>query len=394
MSFITHLECSSCAAHHDHRHVQTVCTQCGKSLLARYDLAAVSKALSPDLLRDREGTLWRYKELLPVLDEQDIVSLGEGFTPVRRLSRYGAHLGLNDLRIKDESFNATGSFKARGLSVAVSKAMELGITEACIPTAGNAGSALAAYGAACGMKSHIYMPEDTPRINIDECRAFGADVHLVGGTISDAAKQMNAEKGSWFDMSTLKEPYRLEGKKTMGFEIAEQYGRKLPDIIIYPTGGGTGLIGMWKAFDEMQKMGWIDAHRPRMIAVQSSGCAPIVRAFKAGATSSEFWNDATTIASGLRVPKAFADTLILSILYESNGLAIELTDARILEIIREIAVTEGFLFSPEGAATIAALLPLRETGIIGESSSILVYNTGSSFKYAEVLREACSRRIS
>ncbi len=394
MSFITHLECSNCSTRYDHKLVQTVCTQCGKSLLARYDLDAVSKALSPDTLREREGTLWRYKELLPVLDEKHVISLGEGFTPIRSLNRYSARFGLSDLRLKDESCNATGSFKARGLSVAVSKAKELGITEACIPTAGNAGSALAAYGAACGMKSHIYMPEDTPRINIDECLAYGADVHLVSGTISDAAKQMNAEKGSWFDMSTLKEPYRLEGKKTMGYEIAEQYGWKLPDIIIYPTGGGTGLIGMWKAFDEMEKMRWIDARRPKMIAVQSSGCAPIVRAFEAGATSSEFWNDATTIASGLRVPKAFADTLILRILYESKGLAIAVEDGRILEIIREVAITEGLLFSPEGAATIAAILPLREIGIISESSSILVYNTGSSFKYAEVLRQAGSRKTS
>lgn len=394
MSFITHLECSNCSTRYDHKLVQTVCTQCGKSLLARYDLDAVSKALSPDTLREREGTLWRYKELLPVLDEKHVISLGEGFTPIRSLNRYSARFGLSDLRLKDESCNATGSFKARGLSVAVSKARELGITEACIPTAGNAGSALAAYGAACGMKSHIYMPEDTPRINIDECLAYGADVHLVSGTISDAAKQMNAEKGSWFDMSTLKEPYRLEGKKTMGYEIAEQYGWKLPDIIIYPTGGGTGLIGMWKAFDEMEKMRWIDARRPKMIAVQSSGCAPIVRAFEAGATSSEFWNDATTIASGLRVPKAFADTLILRILYESKGLAIAVEDGRILEIIREVAITEGLLFSPEGAATIAAILPLREIGIISESSSILVYNTGSSFKYAEVLRQAGSRKTS
>lgn len=394
MSFITHLECSNCSTRYDHKHVQTICTQCGKSLLARYDLDAVSKALSPERLREREGTLWRYKELLPVLDEKNVVSLGEGFTPLRPLKRYAARLGLSDLLIKDESYNATGSFKARGLSVAVSKAKELGITEACVPTAGNAGSALAAYAAACGMKAHIYMPKDTPRINIDECLVYGADVHLVSGTISDAAKQMNAEKGSWFDMSTLKEPYRLEGKKTMGYEIAEQCGWKLPDIIIYPTGGGTGLIGMWKAFDEMQKMGWIDARRPKMIAVQSSGCAPIVRAFEAGAMSSEFWNDATTIASGLRVPKAFADTLILKVLFESHGLAIAVADEKILEIIRHVAVTEGFLFSPEGAATIAALLPLMEAGIISESSSILAYNTGSCFKYAEVLQQAGSQRIS
>ena len=388
MSFITHLECSACSIRYDHRVIQSVCTHCGKSLLARYDLGEARKVLNPDRLYEREGTLWRYKELLPVLNEKNVVSLGEGFTPVRSLNRLAAGYGIKDLRFKDESFNATGSFKARGLSVAVSKATELGITEVCIPTAGNAGSALAAYGAACGFRPHIYMPEDTPRINIDECLAYGADVHLVDGTISDAAKRMNAEKGSWFDMSTLKEPYRLEGKKTMGYEIAEQYGWKLPDVIIYPTGGGTGLIGMWKAFDEMQEMGWIDEHRPKMIAVQSSGCAPIVRAYESRATSSEFWDDAHTIASGLRVPKAFADTLILRTVYMSKGFAIEVTDQSILEIIRHVAMTEGYLFSPEGAATIAALHPLREAGVISDSSSVLAYNTGSGFKYGEVLRGA------
>ena len=392
MSFITHLECSNCRAHHNHRQVQTVCTACGKTLLARYDLTAVRRSLSRETFMNREGSLWRYKELLPVLQDRNIVSLGEGYTPIRHMKRLGSELGLRDLRLKDESYNATGSFKARGLSVAVSKALELGITETCIPTAGNAGAALAAYGAAAGMTSHIYLPDDTPRINIDECRAYGADVHLIPGTISDAAKQMNAEKGDWFDMSTLKEPYRLEGKKTMGFEIAEQYNWTLPNVIVYPTGGGTGLIGMWKAFEEMQELGWIDGRRPKMVSVQSSGCAPIVKAFESHAESSESWEGAATIASGLRVPKAFADTLILQAVYQSKGTAIAVSDESIVETIRQVAAIEGLLLSPEGAATIAALNALREQRVIEESTSVLVYNTGSSLKYAEVLQMAAQNR--
>jgi threonine synthase len=299
-------------------------------------------------------------------------------------------LGYQQLRLKDESYNPTGSFKARGLSVAVSKACELGVREACMPTAGNAGAALAAYGAAAGMTSRIYMPEDTPQINVDECRIYGASVYLVSGLISDAAKAMNAERGNntWFDMSTLKEPYRLEGKKTLGFEIAEQYDWKLPDVIVYPTGGGTGLIGMWKAFAELRELGWISEQLPRMVSVQTSGCAPIVKAFEAHATSSEFWNNAATLASGLRVPKAFADTLILQTLYESNGFAVSVDDESIIETILQVAYVEGFILSPEGAATVAALPSLMEHGIISPTSSILLFNTGSGLKYAEVLERA------
>jgi threonine synthase len=392
MSFITHLECSNCLTRHDHRQVQTVCTKCGKTLLARYDLASARRTLAREAFKNREGSLWRYKELLPVLHDENIIALGEGYTPIRQLKRLGSELGLSDLRLKEESYNATGSFKARGLCVAVSKARELGITETCIPTAGNAGSALAAYGAAAGMISHIYLPDDTPRINVDECRSYGADVHLVKGTISDAAKQMKVEKGNrpWFDMSTLKEPYRLEGKKTMGYEIAEQYNWNLPDVVVYPTGGGTGLIGMWKAFEEMQELGWIDERRPKMVSVQSSGCAPIVKAFESHAESSELWDGAATIASGLRVPKAFADSLILQAVYQSNGAAIAVSDESILETIRRVAAIEGLLLCPEGAAAIAALTSLRERGVVGESTSTLVYNTGSSLKYAEVLQMVAS----
>ncbi len=333
--------------------------------------------------------MWRYAELLPVVDDANVISLGEGFTPILPLSRLGAQQGFLHLSMKDESFNPTGSFKARGLCMAVSKAKELGVKETCMPTAGNAGAALAAYGASAGIISHIYMPEDTPLVNIEECRVYGADVHLVRGNISDAAKVMNAERAgkSWFDMSTLKEPYRLEGKKTLGFEIAEQCGWMLPDVIVYPTGGGTGLIGMWKAFEEMQQLGWIDERRPKMACVQASGCAPIVRAFEAGAKESEFWDNAVTVASGLRVPKAFADSLVLKAVYESNGCAVAVDDDALLAAIRQVAGTEGILLCPEGAATVAALPELRDRGVVHAESSILLFNTGSGLKYTEVLRE-------
>ncbi|MEK7671681.1 MAG: threonine synthase, partial [Bacteroidota bacterium] len=332
--------------------------------------------------------------LLTVLDDRNIVSLGEGFTPIVRLKKLGTQLDFSNLYLKDESYNATGSFKARGVCIAVAKALELGIHEFCIPTAGNAGGALAAYGAAAGLASHVFMPEDTPRINIDECFLYGADVHLVKGDISDAAKVMIAAKGDklWFDMSTLKEPYRLEGKKTMGYEVAEQFGWKLPDAIVYPTGGGTGLIGMWKAFAELDELGWIDARRPKMISVQSAGCAPIVKAFDARAATSEFWQNAATCASGLRVPKAFADALILEAVYQSNGAAIAVGDEEIITCIREVAKNEGIILSPEGAATVAALSSLRERGVVNESSVILLYNTGSGFKYTEVLQRAAVAR--
>ena len=341
---------------------------------------------------EREKSLWRYRELLPVLQNVHIVSLGEGYTPVLKLKNLGGTIGFSDLRMKDESFNATGSFKARGMSVAISKAHELGIKEVCVPTAGNAGGALAAYGAAAGIASHIYMPDDTPAINVYECSAYGAEVHRVPGVISDAAKIMNDERkgNGWFDLSTLKEPYRLEGKKTLGYEVAEQYGWRLPDVIIYPTGGGTGLIGMWKAFAELGELGWIDGQRPRMVSVQSSGCAPIVKAFEAHTESSDVWDNAATIASGLRVPKAFGDSLILKALYESNGCAVAVDDETMMETIRQVARIEGVLLCPEGAATVAALPVLKANGFVSSSSSILLFNTGSGLKYSEVLRTVAS----
>ena len=389
-SFITGLECSACGAAFNHREAQTVCRACGKTLFVRYDLESARRALNQDTFQERVASLWRYRELLPVLHESNIITLGEGFTPILPLKRLGARFGFQHLAIKDESFNPTGSFKARGLCLAVSKAKELGVGATCMPTAGNAGAALAAYGAAAGMISHIYMPDDTPRVNIDECRAYGADVHLVPGDISDAAKAMNVDRAGkdWFDMSTLKEPYRLEGKKTLGYEIAEQLNRVLPDVIVYPTGGGTGLIGMWKAFDELQQLGWIGENKPKMVSVQSNGCAPIVRAFEERRKESDFWKGASTIASGLRVPKAFADSLILGAVYESGGCAMAVDDNAIREAIRAAAREDGILLCPEGAATVAALQVLKEKNIIEPETNILLFNTGSGLKYTEVLSQA------
>ena len=395
VSFITHLECSNCGKRMDHRELQNVCPACGKTLLARYDLDRARNILSRDCFTMRTGTMWRYRELLPVLSEENIVSLGEGFTPILQLKRHGENLGFSDLFIKDESFNPTGSFKARGLSMAVSKAKELNVNETCMPTAGNAGAALAAYGAAAGIASHIYMPDDTPSVNIDECRIYGAEVHLVRGNISDAAKAMIRDKQGkkWFDMSTLKEPYRLEGKKTLGFEIAEQFHWRLPDVIVYPTGGGTGLIGMWKAFEEMQQLGWIGDERPRMVSVQATGCAPIVKAFESGAKESEFWSNAETIASGLRVPKAFADSLILNAIYDSGGCAVAVDDEAIVRTIRTVASSDGFLLSPEGASTVAVLSALKDRDLVRSDSCILVFNTGSGLKYTEVLKRTATRQL-
>ncbi|MER3523003.1 MAG: threonine synthase [Ignavibacteria bacterium] len=389
-SVITHLECSACGAVHDHRQVQGCCRRCGRALLVRYDLHRARRLLQRRDLSTRKATMWRYREVLPMERDENIVSLGEGFTPILSLGSIGKALGVPKLFLKDEAGNPTGSFKARGLCMAVSKAKELGIEECCIPTAGNAGGALAAYGAAASMRSHIFMPEDTPSVNIAECNVYGADVHLVPGTISDAAKAMNAAKEGkeWFDMSTLKEPYRLEGKKTMGYEVAEQFGWQLPDVIVYPTGGGTGLIGMWKAFAELQELGWIEGARPRMVTVQSAGCAPIVKAFDLHATTSELWQDAATCAAGLRVPKAFADTLILETLYASGGCAVAVSDQDIVQWLRDTARLEGLLLSPEGAATVAALSILKDRAVIDQATSVLLYNTGSAFKYVEVLDRA------
>ncbi len=386
-TYLTHLECSVCGDRHSPHEVQTVCRSCGKSLLARYDLAS-AKRLSRESLRLRPPSLWRYRELLPIERDENIVSCGEGMTPIVPLRRLGAELGLNRLWMKDEGQLPTGSFKARGLGMAISKAKELGVKKICIPSAGNAAGASAAYAARAGMECFIFLPDDTPQINIKECLACGAHVELVQGNISDAAKAMNRKKqADWFDVSTLKEPYRLEGKKTMGYEVAEQFDWELPDVIVYPTGGGTGLIGMWKAFEEMEQLGWIGSKRPKMISVQTTGCAPIVKAFAEKKKESEFWENAHTIASGLRVPKAFADHLILKALDESNGYAVAVSDEEIVAAVHEIATKEGLFICPEGAATAVALKVLLQENKLAPNESVLLFNTGAGIKYPEVVKE-------
>jgi threonine synthase len=332
--------------------------------------------------------MWRWNELLPVQDSRNIVSLGEGDTSLLDLPKIGKELGLSNLYIKDESKNPTGSFKARGLAAAVSKAKELGIKKVIIPTAGNAGGAMAAYAARGGIQALIYMPRDTPRANIQESLIAGAEVVLVDGLISDAAGMVGekARQDGWFDLSTFKEPYRLEGKKIMGYELAEAFDWSLPEVIIYPTGGGTGLVGMWKAFEELEALGWLeDTKRPRMVAVQADGCAPVVKAFEEGAAFCDFWTNAHTLASGLRVPKSFADHLILKDLRESHGTALAVSDAALMEAQRKLGRMEGIFPAPEGAATLAALEVLVQQGWVRSDERIVLFNTGSGLKYLDQL---------
>lgn len=380
----SHLVCSGCGSVYAKEEVHTVCRQpgCQRSLLAAYDL---SRGLDRDLLARRPATMWRYAEVMPVEDPAHIVSLGEGMTPLLPARRLGKALGLSSLWIKDESGNPTGSFKARGLSAAISKAKELGIKKCAIPTAGNAGGAMSAYAAAAGLEAHVFMPHHTPEAFKMECRLFGAMLHLVEGTIADCGQKLLQKQNQeqWFNMSTLKEPFRVEGKKTMGYELAEQFNWVLPDVILYPTGGGTGLIGLWKAFQEMEKLGWIGSKRPRLVAVQASGCAPLVEAFLAGASQVSPVDGAGTIANGLCVPKPYADVLLLAILRETRGLAISVTDADILVALREIARAEGLLVAPEGAALWAALKVLLAKGQVQAEEQIVLLNTGSGYKYLE-----------
>ncbi|HZY10137.1 MAG TPA: threonine synthase [Bacteroidota bacterium] len=385
-TFYSCLNCSTCKQTHSPDVLHTVCARCGKALFAEYDLDDARKRITRDSFSAVDGTMWRYREMLPVFDDLAIVSLGEGWTPVLHLKKLGDEMGLPNLYLKEEGINPTGSFKARGLSVAVSKAKELGVKEVMIPSAGNAGGALAAYAAKAGMKAHIFVPRDTPKVNINEIPFYGSEIYLVDGVISDAAKKMKemSQGKNWFDMSTLKEPYRLEGKKTMGYEIAEQFNWRLPDVIIYPTGGGTGLIGMWKAFDELEKLGWISGKKPRMVSVQASDCAPIVKAFQNGKREAEFWKDSRTIASGLRVPKPFADTIILDVLYASYGTAMAISDDELLNEMKHVAKIEGIFLCPEGATTIAAVRRLIRSGWIKSSETVVVFNTGSGYKYIEL----------
>jgi threonine synthase len=346
---------------------------------------AAGRTLTREALTSRERSLWRYREVLPLPLEVEPVSLGEGGTPLLRAERFGRALGLSNLWIKDESLNPTQSFKARGMAVAVSMAKYLGVTKLAVPTAGNAGGALAAYAARAGLEAHIFMPNDTPRANVIECRETGAHVTLIDGLITDCGAEIARRKQEegWFDMSTLKEPYRVEGKKTLGYELAEQSRWELPDVILYPTGGGTGLIGMWKAFEEMETLGWIGSKRPRMFSVQASGCAPVVRAFEAGEdTAAEILN-AHTVASGLRVPKAVGDFLMLKILRDSKGGALAVDDDALIRMTRKVGASEGLFVAPEGAACFVALESLVATGQIDRDERVVIFNTGSGIKYLE-----------
>jgi threonine synthase len=383
---ISHLECSKCGKRHTHEELQNLC-DCGGPLLARYDLRMAARTLTPEALRGRAATIWRYAEVLP---SRDPVSLGEGMTPLIAAARLGEKLGIEGLSVKDEGLNPTGSFKARGMSAAVSRAKELGAKALAAPTAGNAGGALAAYAAQAGIPCVIVMPADTPAANVMECEAFGADVRKLKGLISDCGRYVSEhkEKEGWFEVSTLKEPYRIEGKKTMAYELWEQMGGKLPDVIIYPTGGGVGLIGMCKAFEEMEAMGWIGRERPRMVVVQAAGCAPIVEAFDRGAESAEFWKNAATLASGLRVPKALGDFLILAGVRATGGTALTATDREMLAAGRELASLEGIFAAPEGAATVVAARKLAASRWIKPQEQVVLFNTGCGYKYAEAWQQA------
>ncbi|UCF64765.1 MAG: threonine synthase [bacterium] len=386
MNYFSCLRCSACQKDYPPDRLWNLCPDCGKPLLAEYELDKIASLLDKNELKNRVNTIWRYRELLPVEYDRYQLSLGEGCTPLIRASRLENLIEFSEIYIKDEGINPTGSFKARGLSVAVSKAWELGARALSIPSAGNAAGAMSAYAALANLSAHIYMPEDVPQSFLTECRMFGAEITLVDGLITECGKQSieDAKKFNRFDLSTLKEPYRLEGKKTMGYELAEQLNWKLPEVIIYPTGGGTGLVGMWKAFDEMQSMGWIDHHRPRMVCVQSDGCAPLVNAFLTRKQFAEPWQNAKTVADGLRVPAAIGDFLILNILEKSHGVALAVSDEEMMEAARIIGKYEGLFVSPETGATLAAFMKLRERGWIKENSRVVLFNTGSGYKYSHL----------
>jgi len=382
---VTHLYCSSCGKEYEARKLINLCS-CGKPLLVAYDLDKAAHTFTRESLAGRESSLWRYREVLPVENEENVLSLGEGMTPLIKADRLAATLGLSNLYIKDEGVNPTGSFKARGMAVAISMAKELGVRKLAVPSAGNAAGALAAYAAKAGMPAYIFMPNDTPKANIIECQQTGAHVTLIDGLITDCGKIIAERKDQegWFDVSTLKEPYRVEGKKTMGYELAEQLNWELPDVILYPTGGGTGLIGMWKAFDEMERLGWIGSRRPRMVTVQAEGCAPIVKAFAAGASAGADVPDAHTVASGLRVPKAVGDFIMLDILRKSGGTAISVTDHELVAAVKDIGAAEGIFAAPEGAACLPALTALIKRGEIKKDERVVLFNTGTGVKYLEV----------
>ncbi len=417
---VTHLECALCGLTHEANVLQNLCKECGKPLLVRYDLEKAARAFEQawhprwhdglvelgDSFLNREPSLWRYRDVLPVNDPENIVTFGEGWTPLVKVDRLAATLPIRlNLFIKDEGQNPTQSFKARGMTAAISMAKELGVRKVAIPSAGNAAGAIAAYAAKAGMEAFIFMPADTPKANIIECEQTGANVTLVDGLITDCGKIVAERKEAqgWFDISTLKEPYRVEGKKTMGYELVEQMARRsvatggeanrecwlpinMPDVIIYPTGGGTGLIGMWKAFDEMEQMGWIGPKRPRMVSVQSATCAPIVRAFENGERFADEFENASTVASGLRVPKAIGDFLILDAVRASGGTAISVTDEELTAAVREIGAAEGIFAAPEGAACLPALRKLIDRGEVNEGETVVIFNTGAGVKYLEAFQ--------
>lgn len=386
MSHLTHLECSSCGKTHGADRLRNLCEECRRPLFARYDLEAVRRSLPRDELRARPPGIWRYREVLPVRDSRFELTLGEGSTPLVRAARLSREIGFDNLFIKDEGNNPTGSFKARGLAVAVSRALELGARALSIPTAGNAGCAMSAYAALAGLEAHVYMPRDVPQSFVAECLALGARVTFVDGLITDCGRMAarDAAASGRFDVSTLKEPYRVEGKKTMGYELAEQMGWTLPDVVVYPTGGGTGLIGMWKAFDEMEALGWIGSKRPRMVSVQAEGCAPIVRAFQEKADVAATWDNAKTVADGLRVPAAVGDFLMLRLLRESGGTAIAVSDRDMIGGANLIGCTQGMFVSPETGATLAALRNLMKNGDIRPGETAVLFHTGSGAKYAHL----------
>jgi threonine synthase len=386
MSYLDHLACPTCQERYDAGEPQNLC-RCGAPLLVIYDLDRLAANVQPSDLVNRPANMWRYREFLPVSDAENIVSLGEGYTPMLHTARLGHELGLDWLWVKDEGLNPTGTFKARGASAGISRAGELGATAVAMPTAGNAGGAWAAYAARAGIRLHVAMPRDAPAINKMECQLYGAHLELVDGLISDAGKliaQGVAEHG-WFDASTLKEPYRIEGKKTMGLEIAEFFDWRMPDVVVYPAGGGVGIIGIWKALRELRDMGWVSGRLPRMVIVQASGCAPLVRAFEEKRDASEFWGDAQTMAAGLRVPKALGDFLVLQAVRETEGTAVAVSDTDIAEAMNLAARTDGLAMCPEGAATVAAVKQLRYSGWLQAEKNVVLINTGTALKYPEVL---------
>ena len=389
-SYLKHLECTYCGLIHSVHEPNRLCVDCGKVLYPRYDIEKARLEVNKENLKVRDSNMWRYFEMMPVLDFKNVVTLGEGFTPILSASRLSERLGCQDIVIKDEGVNPTASFKARGLSAAVSKAKELGITKLTMPSAGNAAGAMSSYAARAGLEGYVFMPQDAPYSNQKEVDITGGRLTLIDGLISDAGvlSREKAAEMNLFDVSTLQEPYRVEGNKTMGYEIAEQLSWELPDVIIYPTGGGTGIVGMWKAFEEMELLGWIGSKRPRMFAVQSDGCAPIVKAFIEGKEFADMWEDASTMASGIRVPAAIGDYLILQALRDSNGGALTVSDDEIIKMMSIVASLEGMFVCPEGAATAVALDKLLIDGLVKDNDKVLLLNTGSGLKYLDVLENA------